>query len=73
MLGAAVGSKALDPSKENNTDRVNVDVGVDSSTLLNPTFKTTLAGSLTVIYTPSFGTAFVQGVGGGAPRRSEIC
>lgn len=60
VIGVALGSKTTHPLDEKFTYRVNVGVGMDSSSLINPTLNASLAGLPTTITTPKAGAAFVQ-------------
>ncbi len=60
VIGVALGSKTMNPLDEKFTYRINVGVGMDSSSLINPTLNATLAGMPTTITTPKAGTAFAQ-------------
>jgi len=60
VLGLAVGSKNKDPMRDPYTYKVNVDVGADTNTLINPTLNANLASYGTSIQTANIGNTFVQ-------------
>ena len=60
VIGVALGSTATNPMNERYTYRINLGVGADSSTLLNPTLNASLAGMPTSITTPQSGLTFAQ-------------
>jgi hypothetical protein len=60
VIGMAAGSKVHDPMNATFTYSAYVGVGIDSSTLLNPTVTAKLAGINTVITTPAAGKTIVQ-------------
>ncbi len=71
VIGMAAGSKVRDPMKATFTYSSYVGVGIDSSTLLNPTVTAKLAGINTVITTPTAGKTFVQAGLYGTAKVSE--
>jgi len=60
LLGVAVGSKNKDPLADAYTYKVNVALGADTNTLINPSLSANLAGYGTVIQNASVGNVFVQ-------------
>jgi hypothetical protein len=60
VLGLAVGSKNKDPMRDPYTYKVNVAVGADTNTLINPTLNANLASYGTSIQTANVGNTFVQ-------------
>ena len=60
VIGVALGSKTMHPLDEKFTYRVNVGVGMDSPSLINPALNASLAGMPTTITTPTAGAAFAQ-------------
>jgi len=60
VIGVALGSKTMNPLDENFTYRVNLGIGMDSSSLINPNLNASLAGMPTTITTPKAGATFAQ-------------
>lgn len=60
VIGLTIGSRTVDPMKENSTYRFTVAVGADTPKLLNPILNASLAGMPTTILTPHAGPGFVQ-------------
>lgn len=60
VLGFVLGSKSMNPMKEQYTFRANLAIGVDSPGLINPALNASLLGIPTTITTPGAGTSFLQ-------------
>jgi outer membrane autotransporter protein len=60
LIGISAGSQAKDPMTEPYTYKVNLAVGTDTNTLINPTLNANLASYGTTIQTPQVGNTFVQ-------------
>jgi hypothetical protein len=60
VIGLAVGSKNKDPMHDLYTYNVNVAVGADTNTLINPTLNANLAGYGTTIQSANIGKTFLQ-------------
>ncbi len=60
VIGLALGSKNKDSMAEQSTFRVNVAVGADTNTLINPSLSASLASYGTVIQTANVGNMFLQ-------------
>jgi len=60
VLGLVVGSTNKDPVRDPYTYKVNVAVGADTNTLLNPTLNASLASYGTSIQTAKVGNTFMQ-------------
>jgi len=60
VIGLALGSKSKDSMAEQSTYRVNVAVGADTNTLINPSLSASLASYGTVIQTANVGNMFLQ-------------
>lgn len=71
VVGATLGSNNANPMKEDYTYRVNVGVGADTPSMLNPTLNASLVGINTSIYTANAGSTFVQAGVYGTARISE--
>eukprot|EP01037_Dinobryon_pediforme_P003203 gene3203-3246_t len=60
VIGLSAGSLNKDPMVDDYTYSVNLAVGADTNTLINPTLTANLAGFGTNIYTANVGSVFVQ-------------
>jgi len=60
VIGLAVGSKNKDPMVDPYTYKVNIAVGADTNTLINPTLTANLASYGTTIQAANVGNTFVQ-------------
>jgi hypothetical protein len=60
VIGLAVGSKNKDPMVDPYTYKVNVAVGADTNTLINPSLNANLASYGTTIQAANVGNTFVQ-------------
>jgi autotransporter-associated beta strand protein len=60
VIGLSVGSKNKDPMVDKYTYKVNIAVGADTNTLINPSLSANLASYGTVIQAANVGNTFVQ-------------
>ena len=60
VIGLTLGSKSMNAMKEPYTFRVNLGVGLDSPSLINPSLNATLLGVPTTVTTPNAGSSFLQ-------------
>jgi autotransporter-associated beta strand protein len=60
VIGLSVGSRNNDSMVDHYTYMVNIAIGADSNTLINPSLSANLAGYGTIIQTANVGNTFVQ-------------
>jgi autotransporter-associated beta strand protein len=60
VIGISLGSRNKDPMVSDYTYKVNLALGAETNTLINPTLTASLAGFGTTIQTASVGSTFVQ-------------
>ena len=71
LLGVSLGSKNKNPMSEPFTYKVNLAVGADTNSLINPTLNTNLAGYGTTVQASNIGNTFVQAALYGTARFTD--